>query len=43
MINMKENKILFSTDVFFKEVGVDGIFTDFPDMAVRYLERNSAN
>ena len=30
-------------DVFFNEVGVDGIFTDFPDMAVRYLERNSSN
>ena len=30
-------------DVFFNEVGVDGIFTDFPDKVVGYLESNSAN
>ena len=30
-------------DIFFNEVGVDGIFTDFPDMVVNYLEKNSAN
>ena len=30
-------------DIFLNEVGVDGIFTDFPDLVVSYLERNSAN
>ena len=30
-------------DVFFNEVGVDGIFTDFPDLVVSFLERNSTN
>ena len=30
-------------DVFFNEVGVDGIFTDFPDLVVSFLERKSAN
>ena len=30
-------------DLFFQEVGVDGIFTDHPDQAVRYLEKNSSN
>ncbi|MEC8184298.1 MAG: hypothetical protein VX208_04345 [SAR324 cluster bacterium] len=30
-------------DLFFQEVGVDGIFTDHPDQAVRYLEQNSSN
>jgi len=29
--------------LFFQEVGVDGIFTDHPDQAVRYLEQNSSN
>ncbi len=30
-------------DIFLNEVGVDGIFTDFPDLVVSYLESNSAN
>ena len=30
-------------DVFFNEVGVDGIFTDFPDLVVSFLENKSAN
>ena len=30
-------------DVFFNEVKVDGIFTDFPDQVVDYLEKNSIN
>ena len=30
-------------DVFFNEVGVDGIFTDFPDLVVSFLESKSAN
>ena len=30
-------------DFFFQEAGVDGIFTDHPDQAVRYLEQNSSN
>ena len=30
-------------DLFFQEVGVDGIFTDHPDQAVRYLEKYSSN
>ena len=30
-------------DIFLNEVGVDGIFTDFPDLVVSYLERNSSN
>ena len=30
-------------DFFFQEVGVEGIFTDHPDQAVRYLEQNSSN
>tara|TARA_B100000686_G_C16682283_1_gene912652 strand:+ start:266 stop:1288 length:1023 start_codon:yes stop_codon:yes gene_type:complete len=30
-------------DIFLNEVGVDGIFTDFPDLVVSYLERNPAN
>tara|TARA_R110002096_G_scaffold433632_1_gene652773 strand:- start:9654 stop:10703 length:1050 start_codon:yes stop_codon:yes gene_type:complete len=25
-------------DIFFNQVGVDGVFTDFPDLAVQYLE-----
>ncbi len=29
--------------IFLNEVGVDGIFTDFPDLVVSYLESNSAN
>jgi glycerophosphoryl diester phosphodiesterase len=24
--------------IFFDEVGVDGVFTDFPDLAVQFLE-----
>ena len=30
-------------DLFFQEVGVDGIFTDYPDQAVRYFKKNSSN
>ena len=30
-------------DIFLNDVGVDGIFTDFPDLVVSYLESNSAN
>ena len=30
-------------DIFLNEVGLDGIFTDFPDLVVSYLESNSAN
>ena len=30
-------------DIFLNEVGVDGIFTDFPDLVVSYLESNSVN
>ena len=30
-------------DLFFQEVGVDGIFTERPDQAVRYLEKYSSN
>ena len=30
-------------DILLNEVGVDGIFTDFPDLVVSYLESNSAN
>ena len=30
-------------DIFLNEVGVDGLFTDFPDLVVSYLESNSAN
>ena len=30
-------------NVFFNEVGVDGIFTDFPDLVVSFLERKSDN
>jgi glycerophosphoryl diester phosphodiesterase len=26
-------------DIFFVQVGVDGVFTDFPDRAVQYLRR----
>jgi glycerophosphoryl diester phosphodiesterase len=26
--------------IFFNEVQVDGIFTDFPDIVVNYLEKN---
>jgi glycerophosphoryl diester phosphodiesterase len=25
-------------EVFFVDVGIDGVFTDFPDQAVEYLE-----
>ena len=32
---------LFKKYVFFNEVKVDGIFTDFPDQVVDYLEKNS--
>jgi glycerophosphoryl diester phosphodiesterase len=30
-------------DIFFNVVQVDGIFTDFPDQAVKFLEKNSIN
>ena len=30
-------------DVFFNDVQVDGVFTDFPDQAIEYLEKNSIN
>ncbi len=30
-------------DVFINEVGVDGIFTDFPDLAVSFIENNLVN
>ena len=30
-------------DLFFQEVGVDGIFTDHPDQAVRYLDKYLSN
>ena len=30
-------------DLFFQGVGVDGIFTDHPDQAVRYFAKNSSN
>jgi glycerophosphoryl diester phosphodiesterase len=26
--------------IFFKDIGVDGVFTDFPDLTVEYLESN---
>ena len=29
-------------NIFLNEVGVDGVFTDFPDLVVSFLERNSA-
>ena len=29
--------------IFFNVVQVDGIFTDFPDQAVKYLEKTSFN
>ncbi len=29
--------------IFFNVVQVDGIFTDFPDQAVKYLEKTSTN
>jgi len=30
-------------DIFFNEVDVDGIFTDFPDKVISYLEKTSTN
>jgi glycerophosphoryl diester phosphodiesterase len=30
-------------NVFFNEVQIDGIFTDFPDLVVEYLEKNAEN
>jgi len=30
-------------NVFFNEVQIDGIFTDFPDLVVDYLEKNPEN
>ncbi len=30
-------------NIFFNVVQVDGIFTDFPDQAVKYLEKTSTN
>ena len=29
-------------NIFLNDVGVDGVFTDFPDLVVSFLERNSA-
>jgi glycerophosphoryl diester phosphodiesterase len=29
--------------IFFYEVEIDGIFTDFPDLVVDYLKKNSRN
>lgn len=28
-------------DIFFRQTGVDGVFTDFPDLAVSYLANYS--
>ena len=27
-------------DIFYNQVGVEGVFTDFPDLAVKFLEEN---
>ena len=29
--------------IFFEEIGVDGVFTDFPDLAVQYLDRHQSD
>ena len=29
--------------IFFNEVQVDGVFTDFPDLVVDYLKKNPSN
>lgn len=30
-------------DIFFNRVGVDGVFTDFPDRAVQFVQKSTAD